>query len=324
MTWLLFIAGCLGEPEPACPPGMVLVHGLGTVGLDPGAYALVETRGREVVDAPELECPAAREAQPESIACWVQTDEVDPVLMPREVAVADFCIEPYPFPGDGSRWTDDGMTAWDAQALERLLASGRYGTRRLCTMTEFQLAVAGPSGNRPFVYGETQDPARCPVDGAIGADPECLNAETGVHDYGAVRSHWVRADAAFIARACDSPPCRGAGNRPLTEGHYVVAGGTARVQTRQAPLTPHTWHDHGVPNPEGCDAMGHDDQVAICAEPAPAYGGLLGLDDDAKAGEEGWAALVALARETASMTQTLEAGLGEAVCPASPGAPPAP
>ena len=52
----------------------------------------------------------------------------------------------------------------------------------------------------------------------------------------------------------------------------VVLGGTGRRQTRQAPLTPHTWHDHGRPAPTGCDAMGHDDQPAICATPSPAWG----------------------------------------------------
>ncbi|MEC7947823.1 MAG: hypothetical protein VX265_09670 [Myxococcota bacterium] len=317
MSWLLSLSACFGPPEPACPPGMVRVTGAGEVGLDPAAYALVQTAGRAVVDAPEAECPAARAREPESIACWVQTDEVDPVLRPRTVETSDFCIEPFPFPGEGSGWTADGMTAWDAQALERMLASGRFGTRRLCTMTEFQLAVAGPVSNRPFVYGAAQDPARCPADGKIGADPSCSNSETGVHDYGAVRSHWVRADPAFIAEACDEPPCRGAGRRPLTEGHYIVAGGTARVQTRQAPLTPHTWHDHGVPNPAGCDAMGHDDQPVICADPSEAYGGLLGPDAAAADGERAWMALVQLARASGSMTQMLEAGLGESVCPAS-------
>jgi hypothetical protein len=297
---------------------MVRVSGTGTVGMAASAYAVVQTRGRAVVDAPETECPAARAAKPESVACWVQTDEVDPVLAPRAVQTGDFCIEPFPFPGEGSAWTADGMTAWDAQALERLLATGRYGTRRLCTMSEFQLAVAGPGTNRPFVHGDRQDPSRCPGEGAIGADPGCRNPETGVHDYGAVRSHWVRADAAFIARACDIPPCRGAGRRPLTEGHYIVAGGTARVQTRQAPFTPHTWHDHGMPNPAGCDDMGHDDQAVICADPDPGYAGWAGPSAALAAGEAAWASLVETARSTGSMTRTLEAGLGEPVCPASP------
>lgn len=315
MLWLLLGLGCLGEPSPACPPGMLRVSGTGTVGMASSAYAVVSTAGRAVVDAPESECPAARAAQPETVACWVQTDEVDPVLGLRSVHTEDFCIEPFPFPGEGSAWTMDGMTAWDADALGRLLSTGRYGTRRLCTMSEFQLAVAGHE-NRPFIYGAVQDPERCPVDGGIGADPACRNAETGVHDYGAVRSHWVSADPAFIAAACDEPPCRGAGRRPLIEGHPIVAGGTARVQTRQAPFTPHTWHDHGVPNPVGCDDMGHDDQAVICADLVDGYGGWWGPRGTLADGERAWASLVEVARETRSMTQTLESGLGEPVCPA--------
>ena len=315
MLWLLPLLGCSGTPAPACPPGMVRVSGVGRVGMAASAYAVVRTAGRAVVEAPELECPAARAAEPETVACWVQTDEVDPVIGLRSVRSGDFCIEPYPFPGEGAAWTADGMTAWDAQALERLLATGRYGTRRLCTMTEFQLAVAGPEANRAFIYGAVQDPGRCPLDGAIGADADCMNPETGVHDYGAVRSHWVRADPAFIAHACDAPPCRGAGRRPLIEGHPIVAGGTGRVQTRQAPLTPHTWHDHGVPNPAGCDDMGHDDQAVICADLDPGYGQWRGPSGSLAAGERAWAGLVARARATGSMTATLEAGLGEPVCP---------
>jgi hypothetical protein len=299
---------------------MVAVSGDGALGLDPAAYAVVPTVGLDVVTAPESQCPAARDGAPASIACWVQTDLVDPVLRPREVVVAPFCIEPYPFPGEGAAWTEDGMTAWDAQALDRLLKTGRYGTRRMCTMTEFQAAVAGPEANWPFVYGELQDAARCPEEGLIGADPQCMNPETGVHDYGAVLSHWVTADVDFIAHACDEPPCRGAGQRPLTEGQYIVAGGTARVQTRQAPLTPHTWHDHGVPNPEGCDAMGHDDQVAICADLDPGYGGWGGPSGGLAEGEVAWGALVELARSRRSMTLVLETGLGESVCPREPGA----
>ncbi len=313
----LGLLACGGD-EPACPPGMVMVGGEGTLGLEPAAFAVVETAGRAVVEAPEAECPAARAARSESIACWVQTDEVDPVLRPRPVQVAPFCIDPFPFPGEGAAWTTDGMTAWDARAFDKLLSTGRFGSRRMCTMTEFQAAVAGLEGNRPFLYGSPHDPARCPADGDIGADPGCANPETGVHDYAAVRSHWVKADVDFILHACDAPPCRGAGRRPLIEGHYVVAGGTARLQTRQAPLTPHTWHDHGVPNPVGCDDMGHDDQVVVCADPAPGYGGWFGPREDRATQEAAWAGLVSLARGAGSMTRVLEEGLGEPVCPAGP------
>jgi hypothetical protein len=57
-------------------------------------------------------------------------------------------------------------------------------------------------------------------------------------------------------------------SRPLG---VAVLGGTGRLQTRQLPLSPHTWHDHGAPTPAGCDAMGHDDQPALCADPDPRW-----------------------------------------------------
>ena len=51
---------------------------------------------------------------------------------------------------------------------------------------------------------------------------------------------------------------------------YVVAGGTHRIQTRQAPYTPHTFHDHGqVIDSSGCDSWGWDDGPAVFATPDP-------------------------------------------------------
>ncbi len=292
---------------PSCPPGMVLVRGARRTGLRGQPYGIVETAGLARVEAPERRCPAALAATPGAVVCWVQTDLVDPVIPVHPVEVAPFCIDAYPFPGKGARYTRDGMTAWDAERLAELLATGRYGPRRPCTMTEFEVAVAGPRGNRRFVFGNgAPDPDGCPLDAPIGADPDCADPETGVHDYAAVMSHWVVADPDFVAHACPEPPCLAAGDRPLRAGAWVVAGGTRRLQTRQAPLTPHTWHDHGEPNPAGCDAMGEDDQPVICADPT-------GTTPEAEAR---WAALVEVARRTGSMTATLEAGLGRPVCPA--------
>lgn len=309
---LVALAGCESDPDP-CPPGMVLVAATGTTGMDPSEYAVVSTAGMSDVTAPEERCPAALGRQPEAAACWIQTDLIDPVLRPREVSVAPFCIDAFPFPGEGAPYTKDGMTTWDAVHLQELLATGAYGRRRLCTMTEFQVAVAGPTRNHRFIYGDRHDPARCTDNTIVGADPACTNPETGLHDYGAVHSHWVVADAAFVARACDQPPCRAAGRRPLTEGMLIVAGGTNRLQTRQAPLTPHTWHDHGTPNPDGCDAMGHDDQPIICADPHPDW-----ATDAGRGAQAAWTGLVETARQRGSMTAFLETGLGRAVCPPAP------
>lgn len=296
-----------------CPPGMVMLAGEGRIGLAPGRYAVVETRDRAEVIDPQSECAAAQAKHGDSIACWVQTDLTDPILVPRSVQVTPVCVDAWPFPGRGRAYTRDGMTAWDAQVLSAVLASGAYGGRRLCTATELQAAVAGFRSNRPFVYGDRYDPDRCQADARIGTDLQCGNPETGVYEYGAVHSHWVVADSAFVAAACEHPPCRGAGNRLLTEGMFIVLGGTGRLQTRQAPLTPHTWHDHGRPTPTGCDAMGHDDQVAICAAPDLGWGaGAEAL----VAAEARWQKLVDVAVASGRMDQMLDAAVGGRACPA--------
>jgi hypothetical protein len=291
---------------------MVLVGGTGTVGLSADAYAIVRTEHLDQVDAPEDGCEGALEGSPEALACWVQTDEVDPVVAPRELSVEPFCIDAMPFPGRDAAYTEDGMTAWDAAVLSELLASGRFGTRRMCSFSEFQAAVAGLQGNRPFVYGERHQSRRCKADEPIGSDPDCMNSETGVYEYGAIQSHWVVADGDFVASACDDPPCTGAGGLELVEGHLVVAGGTSRLQTRQAPLTPHTWHDHGQPNPEGCDEMGHDDQPVICADPDPGYAGeVVGR---LQSGELEWERFRWRAATDGSLGTALEETLGAPVC----------
>jgi hypothetical protein len=332
----------MDPPEAACPPGMVMVGGSGTIGLDLSTYAvvphgLVQTEqictssedcqegyicdsDPESVDAPKLckaevpesLCEAALAAHPEASACWVQTNEVDPVVRMHEVTLAPYCIESMPFPGEGSVYTEDGMTAWDAQVLSDLLDSGRYGTRRMCSFTEFEAAVAGLDANRAFIYGNTRRPSRCGAGQAIGADSDCKNSETGVHEYGAIQSHWVRADADFMSAACDDIPCKGAGNLDLEEGHLVVAGGTNRLQTRQAPLTPHTWHDHGHPNPEGCDDMGHDDQPVICADPDPGYAGE--LPGRLQRVELDWERFRWRAATSKSLGASLEEATGAPVC----------
>ena len=299
-------------PGARCPPGMVLVSGEGTIGLDANRYAVVHTRDRAEVVDPQSECDAARAAHGNAIACWVQTDLIDPVLSPRRVQVAPVCVDAWPFPGRGRPYTTDGMTAWDAQVLSQVLQEGAYGGRRLCSATELQAAVAGLQANRPFVYGERHEPLRCGEGTVIGADPACGNPETGVYEYGAVHSQWVVADAEFVAHACARPPCRGAGNRLLAEGMFVVLGGTGRLQTRQAPLTPHTWHDHGRPTPTGCDAMGHDDQVAICATPSTdwATGEAVLVD-----GELRWRRLLQVVDETGRMDRMLDAAVNGTACP---------
>lgn len=303
--------------DARCPPGMVEVAGSGTIGIEPERFAVVQTAHLDAVQSPEDRCPAALAASPEALACWVQTDLVDPVLQPRPVTVDPVCVDAWPFPGPGLRYTTDGMTAWDAKVLQDVLARGDLGGRRLCTATELQAAVAGLDANLPFVYGSQLRPGLCPsdTDGIIGSSPDCRNPQTGLGEYGAVHSHWVVADEDFVAHACDAPPCKAAGNRPLKAGMFIVLGGTARAQTRQAPHTPHTWHDHGRPTPTGCDAMGHDDQVAICAEPSEGWG----RHDAGLVREEAqWQALVEVVRRSGRADAFLDAATGGPSCPGPP------
>lgn len=300
--------------DSRCPPGMVLVEGSGTLGVDASRFAVVSTMPGAAGQAPEAGCDNALSALEDPIGCWVQTDQVDPVLPPRRATVAPVCVDALPFPGGGAEYTTDGMTAWDAALLQELFAGGRLGGRRLCTATELQAAVAGLSENRPIVFGGRDIRGLCPAGQPIGADPRCENPATGVAEYAAVHGHWVVADAAFVAHACASPPCKAAGNRPLAPGMLVVLGGTDRVQTRQAPRTPHTWHDHGRAVQEGCEAMGHDDQPAVCATPDPGWGR---HEPHLIEGERRWRRLEAIARESGRMQDVLDAGLGRDTCPSS-------
>ena len=305
MLLALFTHGLLGPAAAgACPEGMVLVGGSGELGMRGQPYGIVPTAHLAKVDAPERGCPEAIASTPGATACWVQTDLVDPVIPVHRVDVEPFCIEAYPFPGRGHRYTEDGLSVWGVHKLDEMLKSGRFGGRRLCTTTEFQAAVAGLVGNNRFVYGNEFVEGRCKA-GVIGERAECRNQETGVWEYGAVHSHWTKADQTFVARACPSPPCLGAGNRPLAVGAYVVAGGTERAQTRQAPHTPHTWHDHGEATVDGCGFKGWDDQPVICADPGP----------DSSQAAAAWGAFVREAQATGSMQEAISSALGAPICP---------
>ena len=321
-----------------CPPGYQHVAaGTYTTGMvGPFPYGIVDTTKMAVVDAPEKECPEAIAGTPDAVACWVQTDLHDPVVTAHEVTVGGYCIERRPFPGAGP-YPPDGMTTYDAQQLERLLETGAFGPRRLCGYTEYELAVAGPTVNHRFVYGDDPDEALCAGDEELGiaARESCRNPESGLYDYGAVISQWVRLDEELVTWACSEDrsaevaeqgvhPCRASGGARLDERHadgsfkvrYLVAGGTRRVQTRQAPYTPHTYHDHGqVTGADGCDAWGWDDGPAVCADEDPRW---------ATAEGEGWQAAwdeLIEACVGSRMTACLDAGFeqvtGEAsdVCP---------
>jgi hypothetical protein len=300
----LTIGGTAIAVDSECPAGMVLIAGTGRLGMKGQPYGVVHTAHLAKVEAPESGCPAAIASTPDASACWVQTDLVDPVVPVHDVSLQAYCIEAFPLPGKGYTYAKDGMSVWDVHELDRLLKSGRYGRRRLCTTSEFQAAVAGLKSNRRFVFGDEVLPGGCGGSN-IGAVEGCINPETGVAEYAAVHSHWTVADSTFVAHACSTPPCLGAGNRPLKAGAYVVAGGTGRVQTRQAPLTPHTWHDHGDATVDACGFQGWDDQPVICADPGP----------DSGAASKAWAEFLSDVRRTDSIRSAISGALGGAICP---------
>ena len=301
---VLSMGGVAQAAAPTCPQGMVLIGGQGQIGMKGQPYGVVHTAHLEKVVAPQLDCEQAVASTPGATACWVQTDLVDPVIPVHAVTVAPFCIDTFPFPGKGGQYAVDGMSVWDAHQLDTLLQTGRYGDRRMCTATEFQAAVAGLNSNQRFVFGDTFIDKIC--DGAaIGAAKACVNAETSVAEYGAVHSHWTIADPSFVASACPEPPCLGAGNRPLGVGMYIVSGGTGRVQTRQAPFTPHTWHDHGEATVGACGFSGWDDQPVICSDPT------IPTPEQNKA----WAEFLGLIQASGKMRASLSAALGRKICP---------
>ncbi len=319
-----------------------MVHvpaGTYTTGMAPPLpYAAVDTTKMAVVDAPERECPEALAAHPGTSVCWIQTDLRDPVVTAHEVTVDGYCMDALPFPGAGP-YPPDGMTTYDASRFDELLATGAFGPRRMCAYTEYELAVAGPTANHRFVYGDTPDPDRCQQkeDQAIGSRPRCGSEGTGLFEYGAVISQWVLNDDQLTAWACARPEgCPASGGAKLDERRaggsyktkYLVAGGTRRLQTRQAPFTPHTYHDHGqVSGPDGCDKWGWDDGPAVCADADERYARCVTEPDgegcrELHAQELAWRGLLEFCRGR-HMTECLSRGLsavtGEAVdvCPES-------
>ncbi len=319
---------------------MLLVEGSQyTTGMvEPLPYAPVDTTKMAVVEAPETECPAALVAHPGTEVCWIQTDLRDPVVTAHTVTLGDYCIERLPFPGGGP-YPPDGMTTYDASRFEELLGSGSFGSRRMCTFSEYEVAVSGGSANHRYVYGDRPEPGRCPTTekADIGSHPDCADPGTGIAEYGAVISQWVLNDDELVAWACSREEgCPASGGARLDERNesggfktrYLVAGGTRRMQTRQAPYTPHTFHDHGqVSGPEGCDKWGWDDGPAVCADPDPRYEQCATAPDSEgcralQRKELDWAGLISFCQGR-HMTECLSRGLSAVtgtpvdVCPES-------
>jgi hypothetical protein len=316
-----------------------IASGTYTTGMaSPLPYAVVDTTKMAVVDAPENQCPDAIESNPGTTVCWIQTDLHDPVVTLHDVTVSGYCMEPRPFPGDGP-YPPDGMTTYDASRFDELLSTGAFGPRRMCGYTEYEIAVAGPTTNHRYVYGNDPAPERCAAreDESIGSHPTCGSEASGMYEYGAVISQWVLNDDQLTGWACGRPQgCPASGGAQLDERHadggyktrYIVAGGTRRMQTRQAPYTPHTYHDHGqVSGAGGCDIWGWDDGPAVCATPDDRYQRC--PDDpegpgcrELQAQEFAWSGLVDFCRGkymTECLSRGLSAVLGKPtdVCPES-------
>ena len=126
-----------------------------------------------------------------------------------------------------------------------------------------------------------------------------------MYEYAAIHSHWAIADEPFVRDLCAADVCNAAGNRRLQAGMFVVMGGTKRFQTRQAPVTPHTWHDHGEPSPDACSYDGWDDQLVVCADPRPS----------SPSAEQAWSQFRQVAIETKSLTRALSSAAGQKICP---------
>ena len=169
--------------------------------------------------------------------------EGDPVLLDayagQQVILRDFdlegyCIDRFPFPGEGQAWTSDAVD-WDA--VERWNASvGVYG-RRLCTVAELMHAAAGPENWRypydRFEYREGLcEPGDLTPSSTIGTYDEC-ESPYGVRDF-MVRSTWAVLDeqAGEDIRAyyyTDTGLLIPGG------GEYAVWGGSATQETFYAP-----------------------------------------------------------------------------------------
>ncbi len=169
--------------------------------------------------------------------------EGDPVLKERyagqQVDLRDFeldafCIDRFPFPGEGQDWTTDPLD-WDA--VEAWSAAVESHGRRLCTVAELMHAAAG-SENWRYPYDRLEyrddkcDPADLTPSGPIGTYDDC-ESPYGVRDF-MVRSTWAVLDdqAGEDIRAyyyTDTGLLIPGG------GEYAVWGGSAVQETFYAP-----------------------------------------------------------------------------------------
>ena len=124
----------------------------------------------------------------------LQEQYVGQLVLERSMSLEAFCIDRYPFPGEGRAWTSDPIDWSVVEAFEAEVSG--YG-RRLCTVAELLAAAAGPENWRyPYdrlAYREGKcEPSDLTPSSRIGSYPEC-ESPTGVRDF-MVRSTWALLD----------------------------------------------------------------------------------------------------------------------------------
>lgn len=169
--------------------------------------------------------------------------EGDPVLQDRyagqqvvltDIALDAFCIDRFPFPGEGHEWTQDPLD-WDR--VDAFSAVAEAHGRRLCTVAELMLA-AGGSENWRYPYDRLEyredrcEPGDLTPTAPIGSYEDCTSPY-GVQDF-MVRSTWAILDeqAGEDIRAyyyTDTGILIPGG------GYYAVWGGSAVQDTFYAP-----------------------------------------------------------------------------------------
>ena len=164
----------------------------------------------------------------------LQEQYVGQLVLERSMSLEAFCIDRYPFPGEGRAWTSDPIDWSVVEAFEAEVSG--YG-RRLCTVAELLAAAAGPENWRyPYdrlAYREGKcEPSDLTPSSRIGSYPEC-ESPTGVRDF-MVRSTWALLDeqAGEDIRAFYDTDT---GSLIPGGGYYAVWGGSATQNTFFAP-----------------------------------------------------------------------------------------
>jgi len=212
---------------------------VGTAGLDSdsGGGSSTDDEERETLRG---DCP---DGMVEIPAFDGSLGEGDPVLQDRyagqqmiltELSVEGFCIDRFPFPGEGQTWSQDPL---DWERADAFSAVAEAHGRRLCTVAELVLASAG-SENWRYPYDRLEyradrcEPGDLTPSAPIGSFEDCVSPY-GVRDF-MVRSTWAVLDdqAGEEIRAyyyTDTGLLIPGG------GYYAVWGGSAVQDTFYAP-----------------------------------------------------------------------------------------